>query len=312
MNEEIKTLWVFQTEPSCPLKPHDLLVYSYLGNKSYYEQPVNQKQIAYNTGISINTVKPCLERLGELGLVREGQFQKRMDWFKTSENEDWYRSIWTWHYLVPRDSGPLSANDSIIYSWLRHKKLQNWAGPSGGFTVPYLAAVFNLDERTIKKSLATLEECQLVKVRGNSWKIQTNLSALQADWWKRKGERPANTSTGEGATLDDWDDEPGLPPAPPKGATLDDWEDDKNEPKLPPIINKPSGQVHVLHAEAWLCKKYDWDAFQDGRKITPLLKKAFNNGTLEISQQDFQQWKKEIEGELCQNNKSERSDNTPS
>lgn len=179
MDEILKTkksVSVFAPTSDCPLKATDLLNYCYRAFQEHYSTVPKNRRVAKAVGLRETTISNSTGRLQEFGLLNKQREvilpMPRLEWFRILDSlremyKDRSETLWfqNWKCLIrqPGQENPLKFSSVVLYSLIRHSRLNNWK-PSGGWSKEYLATATGLDPKTVTASLQILEQHGFLEV----------------------------------------------------------------------------------------------------------------------------------------------------
>lgn len=174
--KEKKTVSIFAPTSNCPLKATDLLNYCYRAFQDHYSTVPRNRRVAKAIGLRESTIANSTGRLQELGLLNKQREvilpMPRLEWFRVLDSlqsmyHDRPETLWfqNWKCLVrqPGQENPLKFSSVVLYSLIRHSRLNNWK-PSGGWSKEYLATATGLDPKTVTAALQILEQHGFLEV----------------------------------------------------------------------------------------------------------------------------------------------------
>jgi len=185
-------VYVFCPSGEATLAWTDLIVYSYLAYQDRYGKQPTTNRLAYLTGLSNGAVDEARARLSACSLVVDGKPVPKDAWFWTKESKGahWSTRYAYWRCLVRAEESPLTATDTMVFSYLMDKKLSGFV-PQRGWSYEYVATALCMTPKTVASCLDRLAsvEPRLFQRKGNQWGLPSCLVGPQTLWFKTR-EKP--------------------------------------------------------------------------------------------------------------------------
>lgn len=174
-----KSVTMFFTTPLFALNYVDLLNYCYRSEQDRFHTIPTFRRVAKRIGVKEETVSQSSSRLQANRLLnadcsvispcpRLDLFQPLEALKKNDGNQHFSRWLRNWKCYIrhPGPSNILTVPTTTLYSLIRNSAINGWK-PNEGWTIEYLTLVTGISQKTVKRSLETLQEKGFLEVLDN-------------------------------------------------------------------------------------------------------------------------------------------------